>query len=356
MTFIWVSQSDGSSSGTVFTVCRDSSRSSKETVNKNPTKFRNKTFLNLNTASWYIRQKERMSSHVCPCWSLWSTQASVHLHCLVHSKWCVFTEARTHTAQKERNIKTTVYERNLSDWFMCKCVTVFLIFINAVCLHVCFPQVARLPLLALSPKEVHSPVWWECSTTRRHTDRSSTHSSAAAMSYLLVEITVRQMLLSRCSAIFLDWEEEKERKCDEEKCVNINQSCICTPTYLLRPHRHASHHHWIHAHLPSHLAHVTSSSAGWHAPVHYHAPILAWIPLLRKLLLPWRSLLPKLLLRVRTSERENSVQLCTLIKRKTQAWSALFVAQTCCVPFPLATSLSYLHPGTWDRLVGAVAS
>lgn len=58
-------------------------------------------------------------------------------------------------------------------------------------------------------------------------------------------------------------------------------------TYLVRPHRHASHHHRVHPHLPSHLAHVTS--AGWHTSIHHHASILAWIPLLAELLLRVRT-------------------------------------------------------------------
>lgn len=92
------------------------------------------------------------------------------------------------------------------------------------------------------------------------------------------------------------------------KNVNLSFKHSLSPTlctYLIRPHRHTSHHHWVHTHLPSHLAHVTSSSTGWHPPIHHHCSVLSWIPLLPKLLLPRWSLLPKLLLRVWTDAEEQ---------------------------------------------------
>lgn len=73
---------------------------------------------------------------------------------------------------------------------------------------------------------------------------------------------------------------------------NLKSLVFCT--YLIRPHRHASHNHGVHPHL----AHVSPSSTGRHAPIHHHASILPRIPLLPKLLLAQRRLRTKLLLRV----------------------------------------------------------
>lgn len=127
-----------------------------------------------------------------------------------------------------------------------------------------------------------------------------------------MESPVRQICLS-VSAVFLHLGEK-----ETEKNRNVNKTLIqfvismiriSTVTHwdshLIRSHRHTSHNHWVHPHLPPHLTHV-ASSAGWHAPVHHHAPILAGVPLLPKLLLPRVSLLPKLLLRVRTGEARQT--------------------------------------------------
>lgn len=145
MTFIWVSQSDGSSSGNrVCSTSQRSSRSSRETADLKKIPRSSETrgeshVSNLNTASWYIRQwRGCLHTFVQVCdplkclstFTVWSSERCVY--------W------GTHTARKERNIKlqSTRGITELSVWqssciYVCKWVTVFLIFVNAVCFRVC---------------------------------------------------------------------------------------------------------------------------------------------------------------------------------------------------------------------------
>lgn len=97
------------------------------------------------------------------------------------------------------------------------------------------------------------------------------------------------------------------------KPLNIKDyySCTETPTlrtYLIGAHRHAPHNHWVHSHLSTHLSHMAPSSIGLHGPVHHHSSVLPWISLLPKLLLTQWCLWPKLLLRVRTGDKKSEMQ------------------------------------------------
>ncbi len=118
MTFIWVSQSDGSSPGTVFPLHplrRDPSGAVERRRRKNPTEFRNQKISHLKSEHSFMvhSTKERMSSHVRPWLSLWNVQ----LHCLVQRVVCVYWGTHTPLIKREiLKLQSTRGITELSAW------------------------------------------------------------------------------------------------------------------------------------------------------------------------------------------------------------------------------------------------
>lgn len=185
MTFVWVSQSDGSSSRTALTEILQEQQ--KDGGLKNPEEFRNERaiFSDLNTASWYIRQRRGCHNTFVHVVSLERPSTFT-----VWSGECV-RRGHAHAAHKEGDIilRSVRGITKVSVWpLLCICVWIShsvsdFFFFNDRCVFSCMWQslcFRRLPDWRYWPRvqrEVHAPTWWEYSTAQTNIAQSAPHTA-----------------------------------------------------------------------------------------------------------------------------------------------------------------------------------